>query len=447
MRLAASASSGTQLAVTPDAGAPPQLTRKERFVVNETALFFAAPPTTDPMKELRRLCAGHKPPIWFIEKPPKDKAGQPFPAVHALWVPTAQYPPPDANQWRYRVRDVPDELQPKMAAQARTLLMEFMWTRESAVPADHAMSQVIADLADATGGYPWHEASRVLLSPHAWRTQRVDTWQGELPDVSQHISLDAYRSGDLIRIVSLGLEDFGLPDLEVSGVTGHAATPVSHLVNAAAQSLVESGLPVDGHLTLDFARIQHERVRHHLQDNPLPGATGKAALVLRPATPEKGDADNDLLSVDFEAPGASATERQEAAVGAAFGAREHVVGASAHDGELNAARDRAIALLPAIHARFAQGLQPGDRLTLKAAFATDDDSGTEYMWVEVLSWKGSTIEGTLANDPFHVKSLHVGARVSFDQDRVFDWIWRFPDGGQEGNETGSILEKMEAQGQ
>ena len=64
------------------------------------------------------------------------------------------------------------------------------------------------------------------------------------------------------------------------------------------------------------------------------------------------------------------------------------------------------------------------------------------MWVEVASWKGSRIFGTLQNEPFDIPTLRAGQRVEVLEDDVFDYIFTRADGSTEGNEAGKIIESQ-----
>jgi len=113
-----------------------------------------------------------------------------------------------------------------------------------------------------------------------------------------------------------------------------------------------------------------------------------------------------------------------------------------HDEELLAASRAQKAKLPALGARFREGLAPGERILLKAPFSTDS-GGNEWMWVEVIGWKRGEVEGILQNEPSEVAGLRPGARVRFPDSVVFDFIHYFPDGHEEGNETGKIILRRE----
>ena len=90
-----------------------------------------------------------------------------------------------------------------------------------------------------------------------------------------------------------------------------------------------------------------------------------------------------------------------------------------------------------------KGFAPGERLLLKAPFKTDD-GGNEWMWVEVVTWKGDLVNGILQNDPYEVTGLSAGARVEFRASDAFDYIHYHPDGREEGNTTGAILRRRES---
>jgi uncharacterized protein YegJ (DUF2314 family) len=112
-----------------------------------------------------------------------------------------------------------------------------------------------------------------------------------------------------------------------------------------------------------------------------------------------------------------------------------------HDKELKASSRRARAKLPSLRAAFNAGLAPGEFIQVKAPFETPD-GGREWMWVEVTAWDGDTITGLLKNEPFNIPDLHGGQSVQVSQAEVFDYIRRFPDGTQEGNETSKLIERQ-----
>lgn len=65
------------------------------------------------------------------------------------------------------------------------------------------------------------------------------------------------------------------------------------------------------------------------------------------------------------------------------------------------------------------------------------------MWVEITVWQGNTIKGLLKNEPYRIPSLHGGQIVQVKQEDVFDYMRSYPDGRIEGNQTGTIIQKLQ----
>lgn len=402
----------------------------------EMALYFAPAPSADPLPVLRTL-AGQDATAFAVVEELAGAALTP-PMVHPHWVALAEYAPPDERAWRYRTRGLEAALRPTVAAAERVLVLEFLVDRREALAANARICRLLAALADATGGLPWDEESRQLYSAAAWRAARVDSWHDGLPDLREHIVMDAYRDGDLIRVVTLGMRKFALPDLVVHGVTSHALRTINHTVNGCAQRLAEGGRIVDGGLDLVLAQVRHPAVRTALQENPGPGATGDVVVRLAPAERQEGDAGNALLDLDFAVEGGTAQERQQAAMKRLFGASDSIVRAKADDAALLAASAQARQRLFAMRAHFAEAFAPGEHLVVKGPFRAEDGR-VEWMWVEVTTWKDGVFAGVLVNEPSFVQGLRPGSAVTVPEGDIFDYIWVKPDGTREGNETARLL--------
>jgi uncharacterized protein YegJ (DUF2314 family) len=82
---------------------------------------------------------------------------------------------------------------------------------------------------------------------------------------------------------------------------------------------------------------------------------------------------------------------------------------------------------------------PGERLAVKAPFATDHGA-TEWMWVDVVGWKGDdALDGILNNDPSDVSTLVAGARVEVKLDELGDYVQTRADGTTVGGYSIAIL--------
>ena len=82
-------------------------------------------------------------------------------------------------------------------------------------------------------------------------------------------------------------------------------------------------------------------------------------------------------------------------------------------------------------------------LDLVTGAVARDDEGNEWMWIEVLRWDDDHLNGVLQNDPFHIKDLKEGAKVSVKVGDAFDYILYHSDGTMEGNETGKLIEQQQ----
>lgn len=169
----------------------------------------------------------------------------------------------------------------------------------------------------------------------------------------------------------------------------------------------------------------------------------QARLGLTISKPEQGDDDNRQIEITFDRyDGTDLHARQDALFSALFGAAPDKVKSVRHDNEILAASASEREKLPALRALFQKGLTPGEYIDLKAPFVGTGNR-TEWMWVEVVKWDGDAIHGMLKNDPYFNPQLHAGQMVDVSGKDIFDYIHAFPDGHQEGNVTGPMIEKME----
>ncbi len=416
------------------AGAPLKGTRSP--VAFHIALYFSPTPKTDPQRLLADL----------IEKaaPELSAAGASAKAdditVGSDWVPLTEYPPLAPNSYRHFAIGVTQDMDEPISRSQRVLVLHFAAPGEKALRANQIACSLISQLAASTGGLPWDEECRQLYSPEKWKQHRVDTWQGPLPDMRSQVTMHAYRNPTLVRLITLGMKKFGLPDLCIAEVPSSNTRAAGNLINACLQSLVEGNWPEKGRFTLVLAALRHDKVRESALENPLEKATGRLVLSFRNAPPEEGDPTNRLWTPDFPEFSASTfTERLELGTASLYGSEEKVLMSRKDDPEMKAARERAhrdfMAKLPSLQRPFA----PNERIIVKAPFSVSE--GTEYMWVEVLHLKEDTLEGVLINDSLYDTRLRTGLRTTVRYADVYDYLHYKADGTEEGNETGKILEK------
>lgn len=351
--------------------------------------------------------------------------------------PVHEYAPPNPEMLDHFARGLTPDQKSALQRSEQVSVLDFDGPSVQAGQANRHALEVVQALTRATGGIIWDEQTREVFTPEALEA-RLSSWTGQLPDVSAHVTIHAYREGELLRLVTLGMAKFALPDVAVENVSSSDSRKMGEMVNLVCQRMVETGkLAERGIMRLDADELKHAGVRERAKTYPAEGATHKATLHLSWAQPDEGDAPNRLVEIVFPGSKQGLQTRQNEMLAGFFGVRDELVYAD-HDEELLAASRRAKVAVLKYKNRYASGPQPATRLMVKAPFKTAT-GGNEWMWVEVISWQGSTIRGVLQNVPYDVPGLKQGARVEVEESAIFDYIYTSSDGGQVGNETDALL--------
>jgi uncharacterized protein YegJ (DUF2314 family) len=414
-------------------------------VTYEFALYYTGKPLKAPVPALKaRLLQDASLPRWADSLP--RQADRPIVIARLNTDAQKDYRPPTLELLRYSGRGLSAEQAAALQTATQAFIVRFAHPQKAGMAPYKRSLQLMAQLAQDTGGLLWDEETREVFTPDEWRKRRLDTWDGELPDVSKQTVIHAYQGSKLVRAITLGMAKFGLPDVVVEDFSWSMNRPMGNLVNLVSQSLAE-GLVIgpEGRCDVDIHGLRHTAVRSAQGTDLLPGSTGRARLLLVEGRPEAGDPDNRLVEIRFDAaPGKDAHARQDALLSGLYGSKDSITYVK-HDDALRAASEAARARLPALQKAFAAGLAPGEFILVKAPFDTPA-GGVEWMWVEVTTWQGDVIRGLLKNEPVNAPSLHGGQMVTVSQARLFDYIRRYPDGRQEGNETGRLIERMQSAG-
>lgn len=399
-------------------------------------VYFAPEPAKDPEAVMQDLLAKTFAGAFSEGKQPDVK-----PKLDHHWFPTKEFPPPSVDSVRYRSRDTIDAAaMDGLSKSERAYLLEIT-AAGNLIAANHQACELVAAFANVTRGYPWDDECRMLYTPDSWRKRRVESWQGEIPDVRGEINMHSYRDPDLVRLITLGMRKFGLPDLVIENVPSGESDDAGNAINACAQLLIEGGKPEGGRMEIKLAAIEHQRVRAGLDAECFKTAARTITTRFRVATAERGDPENRLWRLEFpDMRRDNATENAMAAFHELFGVDNPLKFPSDKDA-MRAASERARTAFFGKVAQFRKGLEPNERLIVKAPFKVPE--GNEYMWMEVVGWKDNAIEGVLQNDSPYDESLRAGKRVTIPFDRIYDYVHYLPDGTEEGNETGKVLEAQE----
>ena len=407
----------------------------------ELALFYPEAPREEPQAALDALLASGFSGITRVDEiPEKDLLDRRL--VSTGWVTDGSYAAPDLEGLEVVGRGLDDAQAEALQETKTVLVLDFRHGKNDVWTGLRDAMRLTGALARRTGGLIWDNASCEMFSPDVWDRERIDVWtETEGPtDIRPQITIRSVRKENgLHRMVTLGMEKLGLPDLVATDVSGSATASMAGAINVLAQRLAEgAGTGKDGTVDIDLNAIRNAAMREEKLGSLKAGATSKAQVRLVPGVHEEGEALGRLSEISFDGyPGPDAQARQEKMLGTLFGFEDATADVEHDERALEAsrrAREKLLALEPAFQA----GLPPGETLLVKAPFETPD-GGREWMWVEVLEWKGGTIQGTLRNEPTEVPGLKAGQKVDIRTADVFDYLHKHADGSAEGNETAKYL--------
>jgi len=103
---------------------------------------------------------------------------------------------------------------------------------------------------------------------------------------------------------------------------------------------------------------------------------------------------------------------------------------------------RAVASLPDAIRRFQAGLGEGRRFYVTVR-VWDQQGKSEQVFVAVLGVRGDTLVGQLDSETELVTQFHRGDRFLVLQDAVLDWTISQPDGTEEGNLLGKLMDTLQ----
>lgn len=409
-------------------------------IVSIAAIYFAPEPKGQPEAMARQLL-NTKFKLFTARADRKVSGDKPTVFFEYVDLKEADFEPPTVERLKYFGRGVSSEQAQAMQRSKRGLILSFSYSSQETFKALNEVSAFLSELAKTTDGLIWDEDTRELFGIEAWNKKRLEDWVDGVPMAEKFTVIHAYKNTDYIRAITLGMNKFGLPDVVINDFSWSVNRQMGNTINAFSQLLVEgTAVPERGNYDLRVQSIKHSTLHKNLVDSFLDNATGVGKLVVKQAERDEGDPDNRLIELAFDRyTGASLQERQDQFVDEIFGHHDEMT-MTRHTGEVLEVSKRAQAKFETYRKRFEKGLEPGEHIMVKSPFKTKT-GGNEWMWVEVIKWKGGDITGLLRNDPEMVPGLHAGATVHVKQAEIFDYIRYTADGEEEGNETGPLLQK------
>lgn len=313
-----------------------------------------------------------------------------------------------------------------------------------------ALALAVADLLDG-----------VVLDPDARRVLDRDTAAGWFNDLalisaSQHVTVpfSVGHERGLGLMTTCGMEKFGLPNLLLADVPPHLDT-MAEMVTAVGQLLSESVLrtarerqgeiqsvEVPGEVALDRALFRRAYARE--LDEPDPDPRPLVRVGLRFGREERAQDPPMIRLVPPAGEPDTGVWLQAACRAMVQDTDEVEVPPGDVDGALQRAHERAVAELPDVKLRFAEGLAPGEVLFVKHGFETPS-GGLEWMWIAVSQWANGQVAGQLVNTPRDVPSLQAGATVTVDEQALYDWMLGQKGGRVEGAYTDQVLRQGRAE--
>jgi uncharacterized protein YegJ (DUF2314 family) len=301
-------------------------------------------------------------------------------------------------------------------------------------------------LAAAFAGVVWDQGLNTFWRPGL---EESDLPAGGAVAVAEHVLvLNSVDERGLAWFTTLGLRQFGLPNLEVRDAPPNLGGRLVHLVLGAAQVLVESALAgARCYPGTSFEILLGPEIRVSSADvgraerSGEEGHAGKAGIARLEYTGDGRRVREPFITlrppIGFER---NAGVWLNEVLDAIAPRDSSILCHEAADQGLETAHRRAVAALGQAKDRFQRGLPVGSELLIKKGFAFEH-GGIEYMWIAVTTWKGSRIQGHLSSEPHFCRDLRAGDPVELSEAEVYDWMIEHPDGKRDGGFTQQVLER------
>lgn len=411
----------------------------------EVTFYYKPDATKSPEASLRKLFEKNWKGIPVVSSF-SDAPEPPFILYYEESAPFDRAELPDEHSFKHFVRGMKSEDIKDVRSSRHAAGVVLVMPKDRVCEMLRQFNDLALEHAEESDAFIWDCTTRECFHRDMWKRKRLDLWKkGELPDICGQITMHIYKQdeSDRLRIVTLGMDKFALPDVVIERVLRSNANPSGNLVNVLCQTLVADPVVMSPEsFMVHIASLHPKSVSEEWQEELIGNGTGKATLALMRGVQDEGDSKNNLIEIDFRhGAGATPDERSSALLSTFWGTKD-AVSLVRHNEQIKEASEAARRKLADWKLRFRSGLPTGSRLMVKGPFARDDE-GNEWMWIEVLKWdEDGTLHGILKNDPAFIKNLKDGSEVTIHYDQVFDYLLYHADGSTEGNETSKLIQEQ-----
>src|SRR5262249_36570737 len=139
-------------------------------------------------------------------------------------------PPPPKEHLRWIAPGFSDAEQARLATARGVRPILVMAPTDDWARTMSDANALLAALADRRGCFVFDESEELAFTPRTWREDRVAKLDPAQPHLATQITAHTYRDGELNRMVPLGMEKAGLPDVSIDQVPGQVAEMMEALL-------------------------------------------------------------------------------------------------------------------------------------------------------------------------------------------------------------------------
>lgn len=339
--------------------------------------------------------------------------------------PTDDYILPPEDTWDVVARTLSASERASLHERTVALVVHARETGGDAAPKHVVARAALAAasvLATTWDGIVYDETLRRFESAESLAGRAIRAPLGAPAFTPAHIVLQSFEEDGHVRLLTLGMNRFGAPDVTMRGLTSRSADAAANLLNATAARFAAgvSSLPVTV-TPNDLGEVSGFVPR------------GGSSIDLDGFVPARVAGDPDNLLIELVPPGGPGPGQWDRAL--AVLTAEADVQTRGDDPKLAAIAKAARESLPRARAEAARD---AGTLFVKGPFPYD--GGQEFMWIKARRCDAHGCVGVMTNEPSYATWLHENDDAGVQTEEVVDWLLVLPDGGDVG---GASIEELE----